>query len=277
MTRAEQKFLNAINGHANSFDFAHADADPPALMPELSTLPAAIKNNPAFVATVNLKFVSLYFTLAGGTYTPIAAASLNAALKSNLPFFVWGNNDYASGFKKLKGEFPINSNWTYGIPGIWGKDNFSQYAFDANVTGLLQTGDLLIPFTSPLPGAGTTTLALNIVRCPEIGYGSLLSMINSDMFLINGVRYTLPDTTKLEQYSNQIQFQDLSIFGKFDSDKLTPNDYKVPEQFQNGIVDIPISGRWGSINKHRAWGFYNLFDNINSSWTVFCQQVRKLT
>ena len=203
---------------------------------------------------------------------------MDAGLKSDLPFFMFGNNDYASGYKKLKGEFSINSNWSYGIPFVFGRDaDEGGLALDATVRGALQTGDLVIPFTSTLPGTGTTTLALNLVRCPEIGYGSLLEMLSSDRFLIVGVRYQIPDLTKLSQYARQIQFNNLSIFGKFDNDKLTPNDYKVPEQFQDGIVDIPIAGKWGGIDKHKSWAFSNQFDNVEQSWTVFCRQVDKLS
>lgn len=271
MKKYEQDFLNKINRHVDGFDYAIDNADAPGA----GAIPA-IKGNPRFSATFNLTFLAKYYTLSGGAYTEIAASALNAGLQNDLPFFIFGNNDFASGFKKLKGEFVINSNWTYGVPGIWGKDLFTDLSFDATVTGSLQTGDLVIPFTSALPGGGTTTLALLIVRCPEIAYGSLLEMLNSDRFDINGVRYVLSDTTKLAQYTRQISFNDLSIFGKFNSDKLTPNDYKVPEQFQNGIVDIPIGGKWGRIDKHISWGFFNLYDNVESSWTVFCSMVNKL-
>jgi hypothetical protein len=279
MKKYEKNFLNAINGGSNAFDFAsdNADAAPPMLANN-GAKAAAIKGNPAFASTFNLTFLSKYFTLNSGTYTSIAASALNAGLKSDLPFFIFGNNDYEAGFKKIKGEFVINSNWTYGIPFIFGVDSDEGgLALDATVTGALQTGDLIIPFTSALPGTGTTTLALNIVRCPEVAYGSLLSMLSSDRFIINGVRYVLSDVTKIAQFTRQLQFNNLSIFGKFSNDKLTPNDYKVPEQFQDGIIDIPIAGLWGGIDKHKSWGFFNLFDNVEQSWTIFCQTVDKLS
>ena len=278
MKKYEQNFLNAINGNANAFDFAvdNADAMPPMI--NENAKPAAIKGNPAFTSTFNLTFLTQYYTLNSGSYTSIAASALEAGLKSDLPFFIFGNNDYASGFKKIKGEFVINANWTYGIPFIFGRDSDEGgLALDATVRGALQVGDLVIPFTSALPGTGTTTLGLNIVRCPEVAYGTLLDMLSSDRFIINGVRYVLSDVTKLAQFTRQVQFNDLSIFGKFQNDKLTPNDYKVPEQFQDGIIDIPIAGKWGGIDKHKSWGFFNLFDNVEQSWTVFCQTVSKLS
>ena len=273
MRNYEKRFMNMIGGHADAFD--HADAAPPNGAQKV--VPVNIGSNPQNTATFNLKFLTYYFTLTGGTYTKIAAAAVNAGLQSALPFFIFGSNDFFSGFKKIKGQFPINSNWSYGTPGVWGRDLFTNLALDATVTGYLQTGDLVIPFTSALPGAGTTTLALNIVRCPEIGYGTLVGELLSDRFIVSGIRYVLDDTTKIDQYSNQIQFHNLSIFGKFENDQLTPNDFKVPEQYQNGIVDIKIGGQWGKIDKHKGWGFFNNYDNISQGWTVFVSSVDKLS
>ena len=266
--------MSAIR-NADSFDRNHADVGVP--MPA-SPVPAAAKGNPYFAATFNLTLRVRYFTLNGGTYTPVAdPANINAGLQSDLPFFIFGNNDFASGFKKLRQEFPVNSNWNYARPGIWGKDDFSELAFDANVEAVLEQGDLVQPFTSPLPGTGTTTLALMIVRCPEVGYGTLLDELSSDRFEINMVRYVVSDTNLLNQFSRQIQFNNLSIFGKFENDKLTPNDFKSPEQFQLGIIDIPIAGKWGRIDKHKSWGLYNMYNLTESSWTVFCNAVDKLS
>lgn len=284
MKSYEKKLLNTLRNHVNGFDAPfsrdHADADPIAAAMVGNEAPAAIKGNPRFSATFNLTFMAKYFTLNGGVYTAIAAGALNAGLQNDLPFFIFGHDDFASGFKKIKGLFSLNSNWSYGRPGVWGKDDFNELAFDATVTGTLQTGDLVLPYTSALPGAGTTTLALLIVRCPEVGYGSLLEAIGSDRFLINGVRFVVDvetSATLLQQYKRRLLFVDMSIFGKSQDDSLTPNDYKVPEQFQNGIVDIPVIGKWGGIDKHKIWGFFNLYNNVESSWTVFCQSVDKLS
>lgn len=265
------KFINAMNNSVDALERDNADT---AIL-QAPTAPLA--RSPRAEATVNLKFRTLYFTLNGGVYTPIAAAALNAALQSDLPFFIFGNNDFPAGYKKLKGEFVINSNWTYGRPGVFGKDDFSELAFDANVTGLLETGDMVIPFTSALPGTGTTTLAINIVRASEVAYGSLLSMIASDRFQISGLRYVLDDATQIAQYSRQISFGYLSIFGRYSSDKMTPNDHKDSDQFQNGIIEIPIDGKWGQTDKHLAWGFFNLYTNVSQNWTLFVNQVNKLS
>ncbi len=274
MKKGTQNFMNAINQKADAFDYRDPDyAD--VANPESEA--NRIKGNPIFAATFNIKLLTRYFTLNTGSYTAIAAASLNAALKNSLPFFIFGNSDYQSGFRNVQGEFPLNTNWAYGIAGVVGRDEFTALAFDATVLAELQTGDLVIPFTSALPGTGTTTLALNILRCSEVAYGSILGAIASDRFQLNGARYVLVDKTKQAQYANQWLFGKLSVFGKFEKDSLTPNDYKKPEQFQDGIVDVPIVEKWGSVDKHLIWGLFNDFDNINSSITLYSPQVRKLS
>lgn len=274
MNNYEKKFRDLIKRNADAFD--HADAQPvsPAVVPGRGF---SVDGNPNFVATHTLNFITAYFTLNSGSYTAIDADNLNAGLQNDLPFFIYGTNDFYSGFKKLKGQFGINSNWTYGRPGIWGKDDFSEFAFDSTVEGVLETGDLVLPFTSALPGSGTTTLALKILRCPEIGYGSLLGMLSSDMFSVNAIRFTLNDPANdLAQYAKQIQFQDLSIFGKYKTDVITPNVFKIPSQFQDGIIDIPIMGGWGDINKHKAFALMTRYNNSQFDWVMFSPRVQKL-
>ena len=278
-TKRQQMFLDALrnNSKLDAFDAADAAIQGAPAADALPAIGSGLVGNPNYSSTFNLKFLTFYFTLTAGTYTNIAAAALNAGLKNQLPFFVFGNNDFDSGFKKIKGSFPLNSNWGYGTPFIYGKDEGNALGLDATVLGYLETGDLVLPFTSALPGAGTTTLALNVVRCPEIAYGTLLGEIASDTFVLGGIRYFLSDSTKVSQFSNQIQFNNLSIFGKFDNDKLTPNDYKKPTQYQDGIVDVPVPIQFGGVDKHKSWGFYSNYDVVDQSWTLFAPRVRKLS
>ena len=228
--------------------------------------------NPLFTAQFDLNFVTRYYTLTGGAYTSIAPAALAAALQNSLPFFVFGVNDFAAGFNFLRGQYPINQNWAYGSPFIW-TGQATELGLDATVFADLQIGDLVIPFTSPLPGAGTTTLALNIVRSSNVAYGTILDSSNSDRFIMNGIRYVIDDLTQLLQFSNQIGLFDLSLFGKADSDRVSPNSFKKPEQFQNGIIDIPIEY---AIDKHKSMAFYNLYTNLNQSWSVFVSALMKI-
>ncbi|MFA7302014.1 MAG: hypothetical protein WC069_06910, partial [Candidatus Shapirobacteria bacterium] len=150
----------------------------------------------------------------------------------------------------------------------------SEYAFTATITANLQLGDLVIPFTSALPGAGTTTLGLAIVRCSQVAYGTLLDALNSDRFVMNMIRYNIPDTTKVTQYNNNIGLFTLSLFGKADADYVSPNSYKKPEQFQNGFIDLPL--KYG-VAKQKSIGMYVNYDCDVITWSIFVWTVRKVT
>lgn len=232
------------------------------------------KDNPAFIAQFDLQLLTKYYTLNGGTYTEIAAGSLTAGLQNDLPFFLFGQSDFQAGYKRLKSQFQINSNWTYGRPWIQGHEVNTELALDATVLGGLENGDLVIPFTSALPGGGTTTLALHIVRCPQVAMGSLLAATSSDTFVIDGVRYVLDNSALTGQYSRAINVIHQSIFGKFKSDTFTPNAYKSAEQFQDGIIDIPITD---GIDKHSALAFNNLYTNVSQSLSIFVRNVTKVS
>jgi hypothetical protein len=277
MTRAEQALRQELNNSVDSLEqYFENNADAPVITQRPSGAKlAAVKGNPQFSAQFDVSFSLLYFTVvtATGVYTKIAAAGLNAALQTQLPMYLFGNSDFASGFANIRKQFPLNT-WVHGRPGIFGKDDFSEYAFDATVTATLIPGDLVIPFTSALPGAGTTTVGLSVVRCSQVSYGTLLDALNSDRFVMNMIRYNIPDVTKIGQYTNNIGMFNLSLFGKFGTDYISPNSYKKPEQQQNGFIDIPLKM---GIAKQDSLGMYINYDCINITWSVFVWTVRKVT
>lgn len=275
MTRSEQELLRALETNVDSFDsyFEDEDADAPVIT-KMPTKMAKVKGNPAFSAQFDITTYLKFFTLNGGSYTAIAASALNAALKNSLPLFLFGFNDYLSGFYNLQKLYPVNSNWTIGRPGIYGKDFFDG-AFDSTVTALLIKGDLVIPFTSALPGAGTTTLALVIVRCPQVAYGTLLQSLASDRFVQNMIRYTVPDetATSLAQYQNNIGIHKLSLFGKNNNDFVSPNSYNKPEDQKKNIIDVPLKT---PIDKQKALATYINYDVSYITWSTYVWTVRKL-
>jgi hypothetical protein len=279
LTNKEQRLMRQLEAGTSNFEshFRH-HADGP-IVPSMSgdqksaTSVMESKGNPSFSAQFDCQVFLQYYTLTGGAYTQIAAAGLNAALKNKLPVFLFGHADFSAGFAKMQQQYPV-VNWAYSIPGIYGKDEFVSLALDANVKANLQLGDLVIPFTSALPGAGTTTLALVVVRCTQVAYGALLQSISSDMFVMNMIRYVLPDLTQLAQYSQQLGVYYQSLFGKFDSDTLSPNSYKKPEQLQNGIIDIPLKR---GIAKQDALASYIIFSNVETDLSFFVYSVDKLT
>jgi hypothetical protein len=279
-TPAEMALLDRLNNNVDSFEsyFESEHADQPIAPPQVQRTsgPAVskMKGNPLFSAQFDIHFILKYFTIvtATGVATEVLPAALNAGLKTKLPLFLFGNSDFASGFKKLREQFPLSGGWDYATPIIYGKDAIPSN-WDATITNQLLLGDLVIPVTSALPGGGTTTLGLSIVRCNQVAYGTLLDAISSDRFLINMIRYVLDDTTKTAQFGQNINFCKQSLFGKFNLDYLSPNSYKKPEQYQIGIIDVPA--KWG-IDKQKALATFVYFDCVGMTWSIFVDMVSKV-
>jgi len=132
---------------------------------------------------------------------------------------------------------------------------------------------LIIPFYSD-QGA-TTYCAFVIVRCTQVGYGTLLDALNSDRFIMNLLRYVMSDTSAvgLAQYNNNVAIVKQSLFGKFDQDWVSPTSFKMPEQFQTGIIDIPIEK---GVDKQVELATYVNYDAVTVQWSLFVNYLEKL-
>jgi hypothetical protein len=275
---SEQQLLQALQTNVDSFDnyFEEDSADAPVISkkPMGGISMGKTKGNPAFSAQFDIAAYVKFYTLTSGAYTGIAASALSATLKTKLPVFLFGFNDWRSGYPKMIQTFPV-SVWSYSIPFIYGKSEVTSLALDSTVKADLIAGDLVIPFTSALPGSGTTSLALVIIRCTQVAFGTLLESLASDRFVLNKIRYVVPDetATSLAQYAQNIGMFKQSLFGKFDSDYLSPNSYKVPEQQQKNLIDIPLKI---GIDKQRALSTYINYDVSYFSWSIFVWTVKKL-
>lgn len=279
MSRTRVKLIQALNNRTNSFE-NYADEAQMAALPPNRTQLMATQGNPAFTAQFDLSLNLLYFTENGaGVYTQITAAALLAAqpsLATKLPQFIFGNSDYAGGFARLRAATPINV-WAYGTPFIYGSGDTTPgsifSAFTATVKALLSVGDLVIPFTATL--GGVNYVALSVVHCNQVAYGTLLDALSSDMFQMNMIRYIMSDTTAtgLAQYTNNINIFKQSLFGKFDSDFISPNSFKLPEQMQDGVIDIPLVK---GIDKQIALAVLQNYNTPLVQWSLFVAQVNKL-
>ena len=79
------------------------------------------------------------------------------------------------------------------------------------------------------------------VTCNQVPYPVFLEALGADLFKISNIRYEITNNADIIQFSQQHNFTSKSLFGKQTSDDITIGAYKKPEQFQPGIVDIPIS------------------------------------
>lgn len=268
-----------MNRRANSYERSNADGGQLAVNPAATNL-AAVKGNPNFAAQFDIEYLLRYFSVvdATGVWTSISAAALVAAvpaLGTQLPAFLFANSDFASGFAKLKSLFPLVGGWSYGTPFIYGKPlpRINNMELDATAIAQLRDGDLVIPVY--YDSGATTYVGFTIVRCTQVAYGTLLDALNSDRFVMNMLRYVMTDTSTvgLAQYQNNIQLLKLSLFGKFASDFVSPNSFKLPEQMQNGIIDIPLEK---GIDKQIALATFINYDAIRVQWSLFASVVDKL-
>lgn len=277
MTKSELQLRRHFRNRVDSYE--HADG-PIAVNPAKTQLMAS-QGNPGFTAQFDLQILRQFYTYvtATGVFTPITYAALLAAeptaAAAKLNAFVFGNSDFSSGFAKLQSQFPL-AVWTYGVPFIYGKETapaINGVNIDANVTGQLVKGDLVIPYYVTL--GGVNYAALVVVRCTQVAYGTLLDALNSDMFTMNMIRYIMADITAagLAQYNNNIFIQKLSLFGKYDSDFVSPNSFKLPEQMQDGVIDIPLVK---GIDKQIALASAMNNDSGVVQWSIFVAIVNKL-
>jgi hypothetical protein len=279
MNTAEKQLYARLNDGVDSFENFFEDSVAAPIISKKSrgaTSGQMSGGAGQFSAQFDILVKVLFFTVvtATGVYTSVAPAALNAGLKNSLPMFLFGNSDYASGFKALRERYPVNANWVGTPPFVWGtRLNQVAAVWDATVTANLKTGDLVIPYTSALPAAGTTSLAIIVVRCDQVGYGTLLNALNSDRFVINKIRYIIPTVALIGQYANQIGLFTQSLFGKFDGDYISPNSYKKPENQQSGIIDMEF--KWG-IDKNKAIATYCNYDVVEFSWSLFVWSVTGL-
>lgn len=274
--------MRQMRSRANSFEGrGRSYADGPAAVNPAATVLAAAAGNPGFAAQFDIQFLLKYFSIvtATGVATQLTAAQLvaaEAALGTQLAFFLFGNSDFAAGFARTKQAYPLSGGWIYDIPFIYGKQagNINGLSLDATVKAQLRNGDLVIP--AYFVDGANTLVGLSIVRCNQVGYGTLLDALNSDRFVMNMIRYVMSDTTAvgLAQFNNNIGIYKQSLFGKFDSDYISPTSFKMPEQMQDGIIDVPLEK---GIDKQIILGSYQNYDAVTVQWSIFVAAVEKIS
>lgn len=269
-----------IQQNVNHFQ-DHADVIPAVAkaMPEYKAKLAELTKmygTPDYTAEFDLVIEKHYFTVvtATGVYTQLADnTGLSAALQNTkLPAFIFGQSDFEGAFARLRQQVQLNSNWTMGIPFIYGKQTTPiTPEIDATVTGNLEIGDLVVPYTSALPGGGTTTLALVVVRCNQTAYGKLLAATSSDLFNISRVRNSLVSGQE-SQFDENINLFSESLYGKVGSDFISPISFKDPQQNQNNIIDIPLVY---SVNKASSLYVNMLAATSRITWSIFVSAFEK--
>ena len=276
---AQKLLLRKMRGNVNSYN--HADGD--AVVEEVATIPVVSDRklvtvgqglyNPPFKAQIQVNFLKQYYSYAGGVFTPVLPAAVPAALQQALPAFLFSNSDFASGFAKLQGQYPLAA-WAYEPPFVFGKTSWpgtpTSGIFDATVTNNLRVGDLVIPYSAT--SGGTDYVALTIIRTSDVPFGTLLDATNSNTFQINLLRYTVPAGSEI-QFANAILCADETMFGKFTSDPVNPESFKNPEQDQDNIIDIDIDF---NVNKQRGLSTLVNYNIESFRWNLFISGAQKI-
>lgn len=86
-------------------------------------------------------------------------------------------------------------------------------------------------------GADTDTID---VFCNQLPYPAFLSSMSNAMFKVTNIRYSLSNAAQTVQFSEPFEFRSKSMYGKGDTNPITVLSFRKPEQFQAGIVDLPL-------------------------------------
>lgn len=124
---------------------------------------------------------------------------------------------------------------------------------------------------------GITTDNIRIT-CDQIPITSFIQSLLSERMQVNYIRWQIPVDPASPGYvdiqANQtLVLYDRTIFGLERSNKVNPGDYKEPQQFQSGIIDLMISP---PIDKQKYWIHY-IVDHAGLvlTYTMFVKQFER--
>jgi hypothetical protein len=287
MNRAEEKLYKRLSG-SDSMELLPGGSR--SLNTGVNASIDQIVGNPAFKAEITLQvFVRYYSQAAVGT--PVAAVPA-AGQQTNLPLYLFGNTDLGSSYARSRQLVPGGGGWTYAdmalIPVGNGQVGYQplphaaasvEYISGTIFNNLALNGDLL--FLVPMAGfaagvAGTTHTAEILVRCPNVGYNTLLKALASDTIIINMIRYVVP-AAAVAQLAQQVTLIKQSLFGKTATDTLDPQTFITPGTFQPQIADMPITV---TVDKNFAFAtqiVYTAVVPIQFTWTLTVAETNKLS
>lgn len=223
----------------------------------------------------------------------VAPNDLPVALKNKLPVFIFGNSDYAGGFKRLV-SLNQSTNWVYNnskivnnaamnasfnpafVGVVYGFGSIDVPSF-AQLNGLVSFGDMIITYgyrtIGESPDESYLYTAEVLVQCPQVAYGTLLDSLSSDTFKFERIRYNVAEVDKIAQFNNAIGLFRQSMFGKLASDSINPNSQKQPTYQQANIIDIPL---FLGIDKNTMMATLVNYDCQEFTWSLYIPTVTKI-
>lgn len=148
-------------------------------------------------------------------------------INQQLPIPLFGASDFFSQYSRAFS----------GLSGLVRPPRVYVYPFvTPTFVGLQATaGDIIIVFEQD-----TDSAAIRI-NCKNVAYASLVTATLSDRFLTNLIRISLPSTTNVAQFNQNIEYLRQGLFGRSIFDSLNPLSYKNPQQFQANVIDMPLT------------------------------------
>jgi len=191
----------------------------------------------------------------------INEAALPAALRTFVPVYIFGFNDFTACYAKMNTILPPVGGFSALPQAIWFRQliNISCFVegFNAVSANNQNLGDLVMIYTAFI--GVNTYLCVVKVRCLNISYATFLYSFTNDLIVLKAIRYIVP-VANINQFDHSLIFAYQSLFGKLATDTIDPKMFTLNTDFQNQICDIPINL---PIDKNLMLGF-----NMNTNTTV---------
>lgn len=273
MKRYEKELLNHLSGNTN------IDNVPLQNVKNAMGSIGFVKGNPLTKTDINISVNIYYVDIAIGNLLP--AAALPAVLQQGVfPIYIFGLMDYLGGYRRAEQTITHNpSLWggytTVATPGF---GIFNNEVFWSNVTsvaavfGNLVVGGDFVSFYTAVVG-GVRYVAMIVIHCNNVSYGTFLNSFVSDLITVNTLRYILP-IANINQFDNTLLFIYQTLFGKSVSDQIDPRMYITSKDFQQQICDIPVNL---PIDKALIMAFYLNATCQQVNFILFVEKVEALT
>lgn len=158
-------------------------------------------------------------SLAAATFNFTVTRPTINIVGEDLPFALFGPQDYANGYRNIIGGLvPLGAGTVLTSVRGGESDGFPDR--------------VVFTYTN---GANVDTV---VVTCDTYPYPAFLTATLSDLLRLSKVRMTLSDATQTRQFDQALVSVANSPFGKNVTNRVTPSTFKTPAQFQQGIVDI---------------------------------------
>jgi len=221
----------------------------------------AVEGNPLFKAEITVNVSLTFWT---GAWNPIAPAALPANEQTLIPYTLFGLTDFYGGYSAARLLYPPPAPW---LPNQYVINGHMGIVFPAGVPTV--PGDMVQAYDDPV----TNNVALVVIHCTNIAYGTFLNSFVSDLIKINQIRYIVP-AANINQLQNTLTFAYQTLFGRLKTDSVDPRMYQTPADFQNQIADIPLSF---PVDKNLFICNFMEFDCPQVTFVFFVNKVEPLT